>query len=75
MGNEMPPEIVAETERLILRHFCENDIDRLAEILADPEVMKFSLKGTYSLEQTRKFVEHTISSYKSNGFGSLGSCV
>lgn len=65
----MPHEIIAETERLILRRFCKSDIDRLAEILADPKVMKFSIKGTYSLEQTRKYVEYTISSYKSDGLG------
>jgi len=69
MGNEMLPEKVTETERLILRHFCESDIDSLANILADPEVMKFSLKGPYSLEQTRGLVEYTISSYESNGLG------
>ena len=65
----MPLEIVAETERLILRHFCESDIDSLAKIRADPEVMKFSLSGPYSLEQTQKLVEHILSSYKSNGLG------
>ena len=62
----MPHEIIAETERLILRHFYESDIDSLAMILADPDVMKFSLGNPYSLQQTRKLVEYTISSYKSN---------
>jgi ribosomal-protein-alanine N-acetyltransferase len=34
-----PPEI--GTERLNLRGFAQNDIDRLAEILGDPVVMKY----------------------------------
>ena len=69
MNNEAVPKIIAQTERLTLRHFCQSETDSLATILADPEVMKFSLSGPSSLEQTRKLLEYTISSYQENGLG------
>jgi RimJ/RimL family protein N-acetyltransferase len=37
---------IIETSRLILRRFSESDLDQFAEIVADPDVMKFaSLAG------------------------------
>ncbi len=65
----MSSKIIAKTKRLVLRPFCENDANTLAEILADPDVMKFSLSGPYSLEQTQKSLTHIISSYESGGMG------
>jgi ribosomal-protein-alanine N-acetyltransferase len=45
---------VAETPRLILRHFAAEDFDAIAEILADPVGMKFIGAGTPNApEQTR----------------------
>jgi RimJ/RimL family protein N-acetyltransferase len=35
------PDVILETERLILRHFRPADIDAYADLCADPEVMKF----------------------------------
>ena len=37
-----------ETQRLILRDFQQNDVDRLARILANPRVMQFSPTGILS---------------------------
>ncbi len=34
-----------ETERLILRMFCDADLDEYAEICADPEVMRYLGEG------------------------------
>ena len=34
-------EIILETERLILRMFCEADFEAYAKLSADPEVMRF----------------------------------
>jgi len=34
-----------ETERLILRAFCEADLDAYAEMCADPEVMRYIGNG------------------------------
>ena len=60
---------IAETERLILRHFTLDDIPDMAEVLGHPEVMKYSLNGPLSLEQTRDFIEQTIHVYNTKGFG------
>ncbi|HYY13117.1 MAG TPA: GNAT family N-acetyltransferase [Chthoniobacterales bacterium] len=48
-----------ETERLILRPFREDDLDRLAELFANPDFMRFSL-GRYTREQTAGFVDKII---------------
>ena len=60
--------IIAETPRLFLRHFCENNLEDLAPILADPEVMKFSLKGVKNKEETKVFIQKIISDYKTKGY-------
>jgi [ribosomal protein S5]-alanine N-acetyltransferase len=48
-----------ETPRLILRPFRERDLDRLAELMANPDFMRFSL-GVFSREQTASFLEKLI---------------
>lgn len=40
-----------ETERLILREFTIDDLDAFAWLMADPEVMRFSLNGPMNKEQ------------------------
>lgn len=37
--------MLLETERLILREFTLEDLDSFAWLVADPEVMRFSLSG------------------------------
>ena len=61
--------IITETPRLILRHFTHYDLDALAPILADPQVMYFSARGIQTREQTRKFINWILSSYQEAGFG------
>ena len=61
--------IITETPRLILRHFTHDDLDNLAPILADPQVMYFSARGVQTREQTRKFINWMLSSYQEEGFG------
>ena len=48
-----------ETSRLILRPFRNEDIDPLAELMANPDFMRFSL-GVFSREQTASFLEKVI---------------
>jgi len=48
-----------ETSRLILRPFRNEDIDLLAELMANPDFMRFSL-GVFSREQTASFLEKLI---------------
>jgi len=40
-----------ETERLILRPFQSSDLDRFAELAADSDFMRFSLKGALTREE------------------------
>src|SRR4051812_30363817 len=47
------------TPRLVLRSFVEEDLDRMAELMADEGFMRFSL-GLFSREQTQGFLEKLI---------------
>ncbi len=61
--------IVTETKRLILRHFIPNDIDQLATIVSDPEVMRFSEKGIKTRAQAEDFLDWMLYHYQKYGFG------
>ena len=51
------------TPRLILRPFREEDIDRLAELMANPDFMRFSL-GPYTRAQTQGALDKFLSREK-----------
>lgn len=51
---------VLETARLSLRPFREGDIDRLAELMANRDFMRFSL-GPYKREQTQNVLRKFLS--------------
>jgi ribosomal-protein-alanine N-acetyltransferase len=61
--------IIAETPRLRLRHFTCHDVQDMAQVMGDPEVMKYSLKGHLSSAQTHDFLEDVIATYTRKGFG------
>ncbi len=65
-----PESIIAicQTPRLLLRHFLPSDLDGMADMLADSEVMRFSL-GTRTRDETRQWLGRTMASYAENGFG------
>jgi len=48
-----------KTERLLLRPFRQDDLDRMSELMADPGFMRFSL-GIYSRDQTEEFLQKVI---------------
>jgi RimJ/RimL family protein N-acetyltransferase len=48
------------TPRLILRPFRKEDIDRLAELMANPDFMRFSL-GPYTRERTQGALDKFLS--------------
>lgn len=58
-----------ETQRLILREFQREDLQALAPILADSQVMQFSPTGVLAIAQTQEKIESFIASYKNFGFG------
>jgi len=49
-----------QTPRLILRPFCEEDIDRLTELMANRDFMHFSL-GPYTRERTQGVLDKFLS--------------
>ncbi|MBO0696237.1 MAG: GNAT family N-acetyltransferase, partial [Verrucomicrobia bacterium] len=56
MSSELPRPMELETSRLILRPFRNEDIERLAELMANPGFMRFSL-GPYTREQTQTVLQ------------------
>lgn len=48
---------ILETERLILRSFLEEDVDRMAQLFANPDFMRFSLGVFTERKQTIAFIE------------------
>ena len=55
-------EMVAETERLILRRYESRDFDDLYEYLSDPEVVEFEPYKAQTAEETRENLLWRISS-------------
>jgi RimJ/RimL family protein N-acetyltransferase len=49
-----------QTRRLVLRPFRENDVDRLAELMANRDFMRFS-SGPYTREQTQGVLNKFLS--------------
>jgi len=62
---------ILETERMYLRPFIENDIERLSEIYSDEGVMKYIGRGgILNKEQTKKGIDTWINKiYDELGFG------
>jgi ribosomal-protein-alanine N-acetyltransferase len=68
-GTEMlSPMLVIETERLVLRHLTPDDLDALAEIQADPEVMRHFPSGPRDRDETRRDLERCIALQARHGF-------
>jgi ribosomal-protein-alanine N-acetyltransferase len=55
-------QIVFETVRLTLRRMVMNDLDFIASLLADPEVMRF-YPHCYSREQSQRWVQGVLDGY------------
>ena len=60
--------MVIETKRLILREYTQKDFNDLYLILSDPITMSHYPKP-YDMEETRRWINWCINSYKENGFG------
>ena len=62
------PEI--QTERLLLRMFRREDLDNLAGLFSDPEVMRYVGEGdTVDREETDKALQSIIKHWATHGFG------
>jgi RimJ/RimL family protein N-acetyltransferase len=59
-----------ETERLILRDFAPDDLDRLAAILGKAEVMRYMPGGEpFSRERAEKAFNNILGHWEQHGFG------
>ena len=61
--------IIAETDRLILRWLIPKDIDEVAMLYADPDVMKYSPKGPIDRGSAEERLNANRDSYVRWGFG------
>ena len=52
-------KMILETPRLILRPFAADDLDRMAELMANKDFMRFSM-GPMTREQTQSFLDKVI---------------
>ena len=64
----LKPVVIAETERLILRHFDLNDSEALDRVYGDPEVMLYS-RGVRTPEWVRERLRQCLEDYRVHGFG------
>src|SRR5438105_13859461 len=55
-----PNSMTLETPRLILRPFAADDLDRMAELMANKDFMRFSTVGPMTREQTQNFLDEVI---------------
>lgn len=59
-----------ETKRLLLRPVELRDIDDMAALLADPDVMRFSLAGAQTVEQTLQIIrKKSLESFPQHNYG------
>lgn len=49
-----------ETERLILREFTIDDLEAFAPIMADQEVMRFSVNGPLTKSESKDYLHNRI---------------
>ncbi|HUF12807.1 MAG TPA: GNAT family N-acetyltransferase [Longimicrobiales bacterium] len=65
------PEIVAETERLVLRRFVLDDAPFIARLLNEPGFLRYiGDRGVRTVDDARSYLEReALESYRVNGFG------
>jgi len=62
--------VTIQTKRLNLRGFAPDDLDRLAEILSDPQVMRYMPGGQpLSRERSNRHLQSILSHWEQHGFG------
>ena len=61
--------MIAETPRLIIRKFLETDLDNLASLFGNPEVMKFMGDDVFSREQSEEELVKYLRQSEERGWG------
>lgn len=60
---------ICETERLVIRKLSLYVVPELPNILSDPEVMKYSIRGICDEAAIRRFIEWCLESYAFHSIG------
>ncbi|SEG19510.1 GNAT family N-acetyltransferase [Marinobacterium lutimaris] len=60
------------TARLSVRPLTQHDCPVLTEMLGDPEVMQYSVRGVCDEAATRQFIDWCLQCYATNGLGPWG---
>jgi RimJ/RimL family protein N-acetyltransferase len=63
------PEVILETERLILRMFREEDFPAYARLTADPEVMRFLGGKTFDRLEAWRHMAFVVGHWQLRGYG------
>lgn len=45
--------VIAETERIVLRRFCKSDLNDLYDMLSDPETVKFEPYSPMNMQEVK----------------------
>jgi len=60
---------IANTQNLIIREIVGNDSEALFNLLSNKEVMRYSVRGPYSKEQTKDLMLFILERYKKYPLG------
>jgi RimJ/RimL family protein N-acetyltransferase len=64
------PEIIARTDRLVIRRLRHDDLDDFYALCGDPVAMRYMGDGQpLTAEQTRKWIEVSLANYIERGWG------
>jgi len=63
------PQVRLETDRLILRMWCEDDFEPYAKLCADAEVMRYLGGKTYTRSETWRHMAFLIGHWHLRGYG------
>ena len=67
--NDDASEIVAETDRLLLRRITPDDFDDLLALYTDPDVMRYSPNGPLGRDEVQEWLDRNLRSYSLWGLG------
>lgn len=66
-----PPPLTLSTQRLRLRAFHPDDLPELSAMLADPQVMQYSVRGVMGPAASAEFMQHCRDALPREGFAPL----
>ena len=62
------PQVVLETERLVLRYLTADDVESIFAVIGDPETMKY-YPQSFSRDDAQRWINRSLERYRSDGYG------